>query len=291
MQWVSTLKSARSFLCRYEYSRFAFPPNLLIVPIRVATQRTVASACLFAFCIGGSIFPLVYYLPIWFQGVRGYGAIESALHTLPLILSQLLATVSSGALTKLVGYCVPFVYASAVLVPIGTGLITTWTVHVSTAKWIGYQVILGLGFGCGFQQGNVAAASGVEGKDVPTATAMAFSFLFLGGAIFLNVAQNTFSKRLAINFIEAASELNITDLNLAKIGHVGATQIKDVVPPQYLPQFLAAYNNAVTHTFLVSVIVSCVGCIGAAGMEWINLEQWLAKDASSKKKLAASTEC
>ncbi|KAK4498656.1 hypothetical protein PRZ48_009166 [Zasmidium cellare] len=262
-----------------------------MMPARVAAQRTVASASLFAFCIGGSIFPVVYFLPIWFQGVRGYGAIESALHTLPLILSQLLATVSSGALTKVVGYCVPFVYISALLVPIGTGLITTWTVDTSTVKWIGYQIVLGLGFGSGFQQGNVAAASGVQGKDVPTATALAFSYLFLGGAVFLNVAQNVFSKRLASNLIEAASALNITNLNLSQIGHVGATQIKDLVPPQYLPEFLTAYNDAVTHTFLISVIVSCVGCIGAAGMEWINLEQWLAKDAAAKRHAATSSDC
>lgn len=172
----------------------------------------------------------------------------------------------------------PFVYVSAVLVPIGTGVLTTFTVSTSTAKWIGYQILLGLGIGCGFQQGNVAAASAVAAKDIPIAAALSFSCLFLGGAVFLNVAQNVFSKRLAANIAELVVEFDITNVSLTGLGRVGATQIKDLVPSQYLPQVLDAYNDAVTHTFLVSVIVSCVGSISAAGMEWISLKHLMQKN-------------
>lgn len=36
-----------------------------LLPIRIITQRTMASACLFSACIGGSFFIFVYYVPIW----------------------------------------------------------------------------------------------------------------------------------------------------------------------------------------------------------------------------------
>ena len=41
-----------------------------------------------------------YYLPIYFQTVRGSTAIVSGVHMLPNVLSQLVSTVGSGALGK-----------------------------------------------------------------------------------------------------------------------------------------------------------------------------------------------
>lgn len=37
----------------------------LVVPPRIASQRTIASAATFGLCIGGSFFIMIYYVPIW----------------------------------------------------------------------------------------------------------------------------------------------------------------------------------------------------------------------------------
>jgi len=41
------------------------------VPPRIVKQRSIWSACWFAFCLGGYFFLLIYYLPIYFQAVKG----------------------------------------------------------------------------------------------------------------------------------------------------------------------------------------------------------------------------
>ena len=97
---------------------------------------------------------MIYYLPIWFQAIHGDDAVFSAVHMLPMILTQVICVVLSGGLTKRIGYYMPFVWLSVLFMPIGIGLIHTWSTSTPEGKWIGYQILLGIGIGCGFQQAN-----------------------------------------------------------------------------------------------------------------------------------------
>ena len=51
--------------------------ELATVPPRVFKQRTVWSGAWFASMIGGSFFTMIYYLPIWFQAIKGVSAEKS----------------------------------------------------------------------------------------------------------------------------------------------------------------------------------------------------------------------
>lgn len=71
------------------------------VPPRIISQRNVLFTCIFAFCISSTVFTTVYYLPVWFQAINGLSPVISAVHTLPMIISQLLGTfLSSGMTTR-----------------------------------------------------------------------------------------------------------------------------------------------------------------------------------------------
>ncbi|KAM5515487.1 major facilitator superfamily transporter [Fusarium oxysporum f. sp. phaseoli] len=125
------------------------------VPPRIAGNRTIASAALFGFCIGGSFFILTYYIPIWFQVIKNTTAVRSGIYSLPMILESVVGIVGAGSLTTKLGHYAPFFIASAVIMSIGAGLITTFTVHTAQSKWVGYLFIYGFGVGLGFQQGGV----------------------------------------------------------------------------------------------------------------------------------------
>jgi hypothetical protein len=49
------------------------------------------------------------------------------------------------------GYYLPWAVASGAVTAIGYGLISTFTPTTETAKWIGYQIVLGSGRGMGIQ--------------------------------------------------------------------------------------------------------------------------------------------
>lgn len=104
-------------------------------------------------------------------------------------------SVVAGAGVSAVGYYTPFMIASAVLVPIGVGLMSTFTVNTSHNEWIGYQALFGIGVGLGTQQPLVAVQTVLEPRDAPIVTALMMFSQMLGGTIGVAIAQTVFSGR------------------------------------------------------------------------------------------------
>jgi hypothetical protein len=116
------------------------------IPIRVFTQRSVFFAAIFSFCIGAT-FLLLYYIPLYFQGVMGTSATQSGIHTLPILLSVVFASIVGGVLVSIVGYYTPFMICGMALFTIGCGLLSTLSVDSSFGVWFGYQIVTGFGMG------------------------------------------------------------------------------------------------------------------------------------------------
>jgi hypothetical protein len=171
-------------------------------------------------------------------------------------------------MTNKIGYYVPFIWASTVLLPIGAGLLSTFHIGISTAKWVGYEIILGFGIGFGFQQANVAAQVVLPMKDVPTGVAVVFSAMFLGGSVFLSVAESIFTNHLRSNI----AALGIPGFDAERAIKAGAVELRNLVPAKYLTSVLVAYNDAITKAFQLAVIMACLASLGAVGMEWRNMK-------------------
>ena len=211
---------------------------------------------------------MIYHLALWFQVVSDASPIMSAVRSLPLILSQLLGTIVAGILTTKLGYYMPFVWASAVFMPIGCGLITTFEVAMPTAKWVGYLMLLGFGLGFGFQQPIVACQAALPKEDIPVGSAIVFSSQFLGGTVFLAVGQHQFNARLR----DKVTQLRIPGLNPNSVISLGATQMREIIPPKYLQEFLIAYNDSLRAAFIVALVISSLAVLGAIGMEWLSVK-------------------
>jgi MFS family permease len=75
------------------------------VPPRIIKQRSVWSAAYFSFALGSFFLLLMYFLPIWFQAVKGASAIKSGIMNLPMILTLVIVSVISGITVTAMGYC------------------------------------------------------------------------------------------------------------------------------------------------------------------------------------------
>lgn len=234
------------------------------VPPRIAAQRTIAFSSVFSVLLGGAFFLLTYFLPIWFQAIRGVSALQSGIDSIPLILTMTVGIMVSGGLTTKFGYYMPYVYASVALTSVGTGLITTFTPGTGTGKWIGYQIIFGFGCGLAFQLPQIAAQAALPLADVAQGVAITFFAETLGGALFVSVGNNILNNKLVQNI----GALNILRVDPHVIVKLGATQLRNYVPEQYVAQTVVAYNQALVKTFQVALIVACLSALGAVGMEW-----------------------
>ena len=231
------------------------PPKILV--------RSVAAGAWFGICLGAAFFSIIYFLPIWFQAIQGVSATQSGIRSLPLILSQVLASIVAGSLTTVTGYYTQWLITATILMSIGAGLLTTLTVSSGAGMWIGYQIIFGLGVGSGFQQPLIAAQTVLPLEDIPIGTATVMFAQLFGGSLMVSVAQNVFSNALVTNLLAT-----VPDLNPASVVQSGLTNLLGVVGQDSIGKVLVAYNTAITKTFQIPLVLSCLSLFGALLMEW-----------------------
>jgi predicted MFS family arabinose efflux permease len=131
-----------------------------LIPVRIATQRTVVASCLSAIFIYGVMLIHGYYLPIWFQAIRGTTALQSGVNMIPYMIANALCTLSAGIVVSKTGYFTPPAIVGCAIATIGCGFVATLTVDISIAKWVGYEILASGGLG-------IAVQIGFTGKSNP----------------------------------------------------------------------------------------------------------------------------
>ncbi|KAJ5349579.1 hypothetical protein N7541_007306 [Penicillium brevicompactum] len=238
------------------------------VPPRLLKDRNVLGAVVHAIFLGGSFFVFGYYLPIWFQAVKEDTASQSGINNLPMVVSMIVFSALGGVLVNFVGYYTPLMFAGSAFLTIGSGMCTTFTVESGALQWIGYQVILGLGAGVGFQQCINALQTVLPVHDIPIGIAIITFAQSLSGAMFISIAQNVFENRLVASITKFAPKASPKALIEAGVSHLAQQVPKDV-----LPSVLHAYNIAITQTFYVSVAAALLSFIGAGLVEWKSMKR------------------
>ncbi|KAK6712594.1 hypothetical protein SNK03_007006 [Fusarium graminearum] len=141
-----------------------------MIPVRILKNRTVWVMSAFAFIFAGSFFLAIYYIPIYFQSVHNASPTSSGVRNLPLILAVTFSTIASGGLVTATGRYQPLLIGGAAIATIGAGLLYLLDIDTSTGKWIGYQIVAGVGWGLAFQIPMIAVQGTVDPKDLASAT-------------------------------------------------------------------------------------------------------------------------
>ncbi|KAJ7454171.1 major facilitator superfamily domain-containing protein [Mycena latifolia] len=245
------------------------------IPPRILKQRSIWSSAVYLFCMGSSFFVLAFYLPIWFQAIRGVSAVQSGIDNLPMILAVVVANLIAGGLItrcgtppfSRIGYYAPFMILSSILAAIGAGLLSTLKVDSGHTKWMPFEVVCGLGIGFGLQQPVLAAQNVLALKDVPIGMAIVMFSQTLGGTLFISIAQNVFTNKLVEGLIA-----DVPGVSPALVLSAGATSLKNAVAPEFLPGVLEAYNQALVAAFDVALAMACLSLVGALVVEWRSIK-------------------
>jgi len=126
---------------------FVYQGDTALIPPRLSKDRINVAIGITAFVQSGGVFTAAYWLPIWFQGVKGASPISSGTMILPSVISQLIAGVVCGSVVQKTGYYLPEVIGGNCLVVAGAALMSTMRPDTSMGQWIGYQILLGTGRG------------------------------------------------------------------------------------------------------------------------------------------------
>jgi hypothetical protein len=237
-----------------------------LIPLRIATHRSIAAAAIFTFTTVGCMTVIIFYLAIWFQVIEGVSALESGIRLIPLILGLSVSSTLSGFITSKIGYYVPSMIFTSVAMSVATGFMTTFNLETNHASWIGFQVLCGLGVGSARQIGGLAVQAALPRSDVAIGTAAIFFAQGLGGVVFVSAAQNLFIDSLASGLA------HIPGLDAQAVLGAGATDLQASVATQYLNALLVVYNHALTRTFVLATCLASLSAIGSLSIEWKNIK-------------------
>lgn len=231
------------------------------VPPRIFFQRSVWASFLYSMMSTAALTVVVYYIPLWFQAVKGQSPVKAGISMLPTILSLVAAAILAGAFTQKVGYYWPAMIAAPIVASVGTGMLTTLKVDTGHPKWIAYQFLTGFGVGMGMQQTVLAVQAVLPGQDISTGMAIMLFGGQLGGAVFLAVAETIFLQQLTT----ALGRVPGADVDA--IIKAGAADLDTTVPALVLSQTQSSYNGAITSTVYLAVGLVCVMLIPALFVE------------------------
>ncbi|PGH11289.1 hypothetical protein AJ80_07188 [Polytolypa hystricis UAMH7299] len=234
---------------------------------RLFKQRNVLLSCLFIGFGVGPMFILIYYLPIYFQSIMNTSAAQSGIRNLPFILGVSLFSIVSGVLITIFGHFAYLLVLGSTLTAIGSGLIYMLDIDTSSAQWIGYQILPGIGTGIAIQIPIIVNQALVDVSDLASISAITLFVQTIGGAFWVSAGQAAFVNRLVSKLPELAP-----NVDPALVVTTGASELRHVFSEEDLPGVLMAYMAGLKVTFTLCIALGGVGFLITLFAKWESLK-------------------
>lgn len=112
LQWGGTMYAWKSWRCILLFCIFGVfgtawgyvqvnQGENATVPMRLLKMRSMLAAMWFAFCLFGMLFVVSYYVPVWFQAVRGESAYKTGISMLASTIAMTVFFPVAGKLVRL----------------------------------------------------------------------------------------------------------------------------------------------------------------------------------------------
>ena len=195
-----------------------------IVPFELFKNRTFAVSVITGFFVAVGMFGAIVYVPLVYQGVLGIPATNSGLLITPMMVGLVLGSIATGQLMlkiKRYRYLGSF---AAMLLAIGTYLMSTITTDTQQLEVVRNLVIIGFGVGVTFPLYLNAVQSAVEPRFIGVVTSQIQFFRNVGATIGIAVLGSFLSQRLPVNIQTKIAALNLPPQASSFIPTSGSTQ-------------------------------------------------------------------
>ena len=254
-----------------------------IIPLKLFKSRVVTVCSIVAFLMGAAFFPVITFIPLYFQGVLGATATASGGFLTPMMLSAAIGSFISGQLLSRAGGHYRLQGAVGFTISaVGFFLLTRMTPETSYAVAIVNIIIVGFGNGLIMPIHTIAVQNTVPYSIMGTATSMIQLLRPLGGVFGLAVVGSILNNTFASSFIGNLSSgvkavvspeqlAAIVDNPQALVSVEAQAQLQGlfagmgsqgtVLFEQMLSTLRNALNSALVQVFIVFLVVTVLGLL------------------------------
>ena len=191
--------------------------NEPLLPLGLFRSRTFAVSTAAALLIGGVLFAITIYVPVYVQRVLGASATGSGVVLIPLSFGWVLASTTSGQLISRTGRYKAFPVIGSVLVLTGCILLAMLDADSSPIAVTLDLTVVGIGMGTMFQTFVIATQNRVQQADLGVATAAIQFFRSMGGSLAVAGLGALLTARLAGGLDAATHAVFVAIIPLAAL--------------------------------------------------------------------------
>lgn len=189
----------------YEASKFCKEP---CTPPRLFANRTSVTGFFLSLNSALLLEWVVYFLPLYFQGVLGVSALISGVDILPFTVLLAPFAIIAGILLSKTGRYRPLHWTGFAFTAIGCGLFSILDADSSKAAWVCFQLLAAIGLGFIMTTVLPSIQAALPESDVATATAM-FAFLRSFGFVWgVTIPSIVFNQQVN-RFLDSISDEEI----------------------------------------------------------------------------------
>ena len=175
-----------------------------LIRLSIFSNATSAAAYFQTVIHGMILWSILYYLPLYYEGVKGQTPILSGVSLFPETFTVAPAALVTGIIITKTGRYRFAIYLGWLLTILGTGLLYLQDVHTPTAEWIFLNLTAGLGMGMLFPSMNFAVQAASRNADLAFAVAMFTFFRAFGQSLGVAVGGTIFQNQIKKSLLASA---------------------------------------------------------------------------------------
>ena len=260
-----------------------------LIPLTIFKNRTAAVNYAGTVLHGMILWCLLYYEPLYYEGVKGYSPIIAGISIFPETFTVAPVSVVTGIVVTLTGRYRWSLWVGWVFATLGTGILYLLEVDTSVVSWIFLNLVVGIGMGLLFPAMAFAIQASSNNKDLAFAVAMySFTRAFgqaIGVAVGGTVFQNQMKKKLLEYPLLAsrAEEYSRDSSSLVQI-------IKGLPAGLEKTQLIQSYANALKAVWITLCALSAFALFLSLWSEGLDLNRPLETDQGFREKEKVTDE-
>ena len=226
-------------------------PENALIDMRLFKDRSFSAGAGTSFVFGVALFGAMILLPLYYQIVRGQGALAAGLLLAPQGIASAMFMPLAGRLTDTIG-AGRVVLVGMVVMCLGTAAFAEVGAHTSYVFLCGALFVRGIGFGFTMMPAMAASYRNLEHAHVPRATTSLNIIQRVGGSIGTAIMAVTLQREM------------VNGLSTHGIHAVGGSlNAVASVPPGVLQKVAPVLAHAFGQTFLLALVLTAVGFLPA----------------------------
>ncbi|KAJ5969144.1 hypothetical protein N7501_005392 [Penicillium viridicatum] len=242
----------------HQVSRFCIEPS---IPLRLFSSGTGTCALWIAFIQSVLLYWVGYFLPVYFQAIRGSTATESGLYVLPITAAIAPFGIITGVIIAMTGKYRVFHFLGYIFLTTASGLFSLLDSHSPARDWAGFQILFGAGSGMIFSSTLPPIQASLPESDVATATST-WAFMRSFGCIWGIVVPTTIFNARVQGLLYRVSDVSLR----AKLANGGAYAMASewmmrTLHPDLMAEVLSVYQDSLRWVWWISIPFGAIGLL------------------------------